>query len=78
MRACGVISIGRINKKNRHREHRPIYIDDRLAMLRMTGCQTEKARKEIQKIFKDNNLAITIETNLNSTDFFGRQLPLTK
>ena len=47
-----------------------IYRDDSLGVLCMNLQQAELKKKEICKIFKQNNLSITIEVNLKSVDFF--------
>jgi len=47
-----------------------LYRDDGLAALKScSGPQADKARKDLIKIFKDNGLNITVETNLLATDF---------
>ena len=47
-----------------------LYRDDGLAFLRNTsGPDTERLRKKIIKLFKDNGLQITIDANLIETDF---------
>ena len=47
-----------------------LYRDDGLAALSScSGPQADKARKDLIKIFKDNGLNITVETNLIATDF---------
>ena len=47
-----------------------LYRDDGLAVLTScSGPQADKARKDLIKIFKDNGLNITVETNLLATDF---------
>ena len=63
---CGSSSIG-------------LYRDDGLACYKKTsGPQTERMRKRITKIFKDNGLNITIEANLTQTDFLDVTLDLTQ
>ena len=47
-----------------------LYRDDGLAVLKNTsGPQTDRARKDLIKIFQDNGLKITVETNLSRVDF---------
>ena len=47
-----------------------LYRDDGLGVLRnLSGPQTERARKDLIRIFKDHGLKITAETNLWITDF---------
>ena len=51
--------------------------DDVLATLcNKTGSQIDRAKKALIKIFKENDLAITVETNLQSTDFLDVTLDL--
>ena len=40
-----------------------LYRDDRLAVTKLSPQNTERMKKEICKIFKQNDLNITIETN---------------
>jgi hypothetical protein len=54
-----------------------LYRDDGLATLNnKTGSQIDRAKKALIKIFKENDLAITVETNLQSTDFLDVTLDL--
>ena len=54
-----------------------LYRDDGLAIVRnKSGPQIEALRKKIIKLFKDNDLRITIETSLKITDFLDVSLNL--
>ena len=54
-----------------------LYRDDGLGCLsNLSGPQTDRLRKNITKLFNDNNLKITVETNLTSTDFLDVTLDL--
>ena len=53
-----------------------IYRDDALGVLAMTPRQAELKKKEICRIFKQNNLSITIEVNLKSVDFLDITMDL--
>ena len=46
-----------------------LYRDDGLGVTSMTPRQTELAKKEICKMFKQEKLSITIEVNHKVTDF---------
>ena len=47
-----------------------LYRDDGLAILPNTsGPETERLKKKIRKLFKNNNLKITIEAGMHQTDF---------
>ena len=46
-----------------------LYRDDGLAICDKTPFETENIKKEICKIFKENNLNITIEANKKIIDF---------
>ena len=51
-------------------ENVDLYRDDGLAILKNTsGPQTDRARKDLIKLFQDNGLKITVETNLSRVDF---------
>ena len=55
-----------------------LYRDDGLAaMENHSGCEAERAKKELFKIFKQHGLNITAQTNLKSTDFLDVTLDLT-
>ena len=53
-----------------------LYRDDGLAISNKTPKQTEKIKKEICRIFKENGLAITIEANKKVVDFLDITLEL--
>ena len=63
-----------------------LYRDDGLAVCDATPRETEKIKKHICKIFKDNGLSITIEANKHAINFLdvtfnlpeGRYSPYTK
>ena len=47
-----------------------LYRDDGLAIIpNANGPKSEKARKDVTKLFKEQNLKITSECNLHTTDF---------
>ena len=60
------------NKKNEV----GLYRDDGLAVVRGSGRSTEKLVQEIRKIFGENELKITVETNLHETDFLDIRMNL--
>ena len=54
-----------------------LYRDDGLGVLRnMPGTQQERLKKQIIKVFKNVNLSITIEINLNVVNYLDVQLNL--
>ena len=55
-----------------------IYRDDGLAHYnnRLTGPQVEKMKKDLIRTFKDENLRITIETNMDRVDFLDVTLDM--
>ena len=54
-----------------------LYRDDGLAVLNQTPQKIEKVKKEICKIFANNNLRITIEANKKIVNFLDVTLDLT-
>jgi hypothetical protein len=54
-----------------------LYRDDGLATSTKTPRQTENIKKEITKIFRQNNLKITIEANKTHVDFLDITMDLT-
>ena len=60
------------NKKNEV----GLYRNDGLAVVRGSGRSTEKLVQEIRKIFGENELKITVETNLHETDFLDIRMNL--
>ena len=46
-----------------------LYRDDGLAVVRGSGPEVEKLRKRVFQIFKSLGLKVTIEANMNTTDF---------
>ena len=46
-----------------------LYRDDGLAALNLSGPESDRARKDIIRIFKDCGLRVTVETLLKQTDF---------
>ena len=56
-----------------------LYRDDGLAVLKSaTGSESERMRKRLIKTFQDNDLSITSQTNIASTNFLDITLNLTK
>ncbi|KAJ8033340.1 hypothetical protein HOLleu_23545 [Holothuria leucospilota] len=55
-----------------------LYPDDGLAVAHKTPRQTEFFKKEICRIFKENNLKITIEANLKTVNFLDISMDLRK
>ena len=55
-----------------------LYRDDGLAVLKSaTGSESERMRKRLIKTFQDNDLSITSQTNITSTNFLDITLNLT-
>ena len=54
-----------------------LYRDDGLAVLELPGPETERLRKKIIQIFKENGLKITTEAHVKSTPFLDLDLDLT-
>ena len=46
-----------------------LYRDDGLAVIKLSGPETERLRKNITKLFNNHNLKITTEINIETTDF---------
>ena len=56
--------------KNYNKKHIGLYRDDGLAIFKnVSGSKAEKIKKEIQKLFKDNQLNITIQSNLKIVNY---------
>ena len=53
-----------------------LYRDDGLGTSTLTERQTDLAKKQIQKIFQDNGLKITIEVNMTTVNFLDVTLDL--
>jgi len=53
-----------------------LYRDDGLALSNMNGPGTERAKKKIIKIFSDNGLKITVNTNVKIVNFLDVTLDL--
>ena len=53
-----------------------IYRDDALVACKLRPRQVELKKKEICRIFKENNLSITIEANLKVVNFLDVTLDL--
>ena len=53
-----------------------LYRDDGLAVSDKTPRQTENLKKEICKVFEENNLRITIQANLKSINFLDIKMDL--
>ena len=59
------------------KENIGLYRDDGLGVVRdMSGCETERMRKDVTKHFKNLGLRITIETNMKITNFLDLTLNL--
>ena len=58
------------------RENVGLYRDDGLAVLKKSGPETNRIKKELHEIFKGINLKITVETSLKATDFLDVTLDL--
>ena len=53
-----------------------MYRDDGLAVVNLTGVQTERLRKQVFKLFKSLDLSVTITANITETDFLDLYLNL--
>ena len=53
-----------------------LYRDDGAGVVRMTGPQTTKLVKKLHKIFKDEGLKITVESNLKVVDYLDFEMNL--
>ena len=76
---CELVGLYLLNELSKHFEKDDIglYRDDGLCCFRnLSGPQMDKVKKEITKIFKDNDLDITTECNLTITDFLDVTLDL--
>ena len=58
------------------RKHIGLYRDDGLAVVDLTGVQTERLRKQVFKLFKSLDLSVTINANITETDFLDIYLNL--
>ena len=58
------------------RKHIGLYRDDGLAVVNLTGVQTERLRKQVFKLFKSLDLSVTITANITETDFLDLYLNL--
>ena len=70
--ACETVGLYLLDKLRRRFgvENMGLYRDDGLGILRnASGPQADKARKDLIRIFKDEKLQVTVETNLTATDF---------
>ena len=69
---CETVGLYLLNKISTliNKENVGLYRDDGLAVIpNANGPQMDRLRKQIIKLFKDEGLSITIETNLSVTDF---------
>lgn len=69
---CELVGLYMLNKLNKVISNKNIglYRDDGLAIIeKANGPKMDKIRKDITKIFREENLSITIETNLLATNF---------
>ena len=56
--------------KNYNKKDIGLYRDDGLAIFKnVSGSKAEKIKKDIQKLFKDNHLNITIQCNLKIVNY---------
>ena len=56
--------------KNYNKKYIGLYRDDGLAIFKnVSGSEAEKIKKDIQKLFKDNHLNITIQCNLKILNY---------
>ena len=53
-----------------------LYRDDGLAAQKMSGPEADRARKDLHKIFNDQGLKITVQMNLEQTDFLDVTLDM--
>ena len=75
--ACEIVGLFLLSDLVKLKNFNPIlYRDDGLGVTNSTTRQTEKLRQSIIKVFKDNNLNITIETGLSRVDFLDVTLDL--
>ena len=56
--------------------HVGLYRDDGLAVLSASGPQMDRIRKEVIKIFSNENLKITVNMNIKTTNFLDVNLNL--
>ncbi len=73
---CELIGLYILSQLNHLDINVGLYRDDGLAVCRKTPRQTELIKKEICKIFSENNLQITIEANKTTVDFLDITLNL--
>ena len=76
--ACELVGLYILNKISPifGRENVGLYRDDGLAVLKKSGPETNRIKKELHEIFKGINLKITVETSLKATDFLDVTLDL--
>ena len=55
-----------------------LYRDDGLGFTTLKGREAEKLRQKLIKLFKDENLGITVDMNLSCTDFLDIKMDLNK
>ena len=58
------------------REKTVLYRDDLLAVVNLTGRLVDKLRKDVVKLFNENGLKVTTETNIRCTDFLDVSMNL--
>ena len=75
---CELVGLYILSKLEIHvnQEHIGLYRDDGLAVVNLSGPQTEKLRKNIFKLFQSLGLFITIESNIKATEFLDVWLDL--
>ena len=77
--ACEIVGLYLLSKLVKLPNFQPIlYRDDGLGITSSTPRQTEKLKQSIIKIFKEQNLSITIEVNLSRVNFLDVTLDLEK
>ena len=78
-KACEIVGLFMLSKLAELPNFESIlYRDDGLGITKSTPRQTEKLRQSIIKLFKDNNLDITIEVGLTRVNFLDVTLDLEK
>ena len=66
---CELVGIYMLSRLQHLKVSLGLYRDDGLGVSHLTARQTELVKKEICRIFKEENLSITIEVNKKVTDF---------
>ena len=74
---CELVGLYLLSQLNELDINVGLYRDDGLAVCNKSARQTEMIKKEICKIFKENNLKITIEANHKTVNFLDVTMNLT-